>query len=133
MIRALIAMTIKRNIHRRRNVVLWLLLLVLSGSVLYRYVEYRCYVSEELIIDDRVAGRLADKINLNKASWSSIARLPGIGEAKARAIVKYRDEYIRINGVGSEAFKVSEDLQKVKGIGQKTVEQIKEYLVFEGL
>lgn len=54
-------------------------------------------------------------VNLNSADASTLAReLEGIGEAKARAIVEYRQK----NG----PFRRIEDLALVKGIGLRTIE-----------
>lgn len=66
---------------------------------------------------------LDDKINPNADTAVSIARLPSLGNAKAKAIVEHRQ-----NGT---VFKNADDLDNVKGIGPKTVENIKPYLKFE--
>lgn len=57
-------------------------------------------------------------VNINKASAEEIATLPGIGEKTAKLIVDYRDK----NG----SFKKPEDIRKVKGVGEKLFEKIKE-------
>lgn len=69
-------------------------------------------------------------INPNEASAASLARLPGIGVGRAKAVVDYRVEYAARGGQGC-AFKDSNDLDKVKGIGPATVEKIKQWLEFE--
>jgi len=73
---------------------------------------------------------LESRINPNDAPISSLVRLPGIGAAKAAAIVAYRDGY-RPQQTEGRAFSDCDDLQKVKGIGPKTAENICEWLKFE--
>ena len=52
-------------------------------------------------------------ININTAKEEELEALPGIGPVRARAIVDYRDKH--------GPFKRVEDLDKVKGIGPKTI------------
>lgn len=56
-------------------------------------------------------------INLNTATVSQLMGLKGIGEVKANAIVRYREE----NGV----FHSIDEILNVKGIGEKTFEKIR--------
>lgn len=58
------------------------------------------------------------KISLNKATKEELMTLTGIGEAKAKDIINYRDK----NG----GFKTIEDLKKVNGIGDSIFAKIKE-------
>ncbi len=61
---------------------------------------------------------IASPVNINTADAKTIGEaLSGIGLKKAEAIVKYREE----KGV----FKTVEELVNVNGIGEKTVEKIK--------
>lgn len=61
------------------------------------------------------------KININIATIEELQELPGIGPQKASAIIAFRDE----NG----RFKTAEDLSLVSGIGEKTVEKMKDFIV----
>lgn len=69
---------------------------------------------------------LDEKINPNEAQIASLVRLPGIGISRAEAIVAYRNNFSN-----KSAFRRSDDLQKVKGIGPKTIQNIGQWLKFE--
>ena len=63
-----------------------------------------------------IAGSPVFAVDINTADADTIAaELNGVGQSKAVAIVKYRDE----NG----PFKSVDELAQVEGIGQKTVEK----------
>ncbi|MGD2095681.1 MAG: helix-hairpin-helix domain-containing protein [Phycisphaerales bacterium] len=74
--------------------------------------------------------KLESRINPNEAPIASLVRLPGIGISRAGAIVAYR-ESLGSKNEEYPAFRNSNDLQKVKGIGPKTVQKIGELLKFE--
>ncbi|MEN6386699.1 MAG: helix-hairpin-helix domain-containing protein [Phycisphaerales bacterium] len=62
------------------------------------------------------------KLNPNTAKIYELEQLPAIGSAKAKAIADYRQ---------NEKFETAKDIEKVKGIGEKTVIKIEPYLRFE--
>ena len=63
----------------------------------------------------------SNKVNINTASKETLMTLPGIGEAKAQAIINYRQTY------GS--FASIEEIMNVEGIKEGMYEKIKEYIV----
>jgi competence protein ComEA len=62
-------------------------------------------------------------ININTATKEILITLPGVGESTAEKIIKYRESH---NG-----FKKIEHIMKVKGIGKKKFENMKEYIYVE--
>ena len=58
-------------------------------------------------------------VNINTASKKELDALPGIGEVLAQRIIDYRSA----NG----PFSTVDELTKVKGIGEKTLEKLKPY------
>lgn len=68
------------------------------------------------------------RINPNDAPVGSLVRLNNIGVGKATAIIAYRES---ISGNKEKVFCSPQDLEKVKGIGPKTVAGNIELLKFE--
>ena len=66
---------------------------------------------------------LTGLININKASSEELQLLPRIGPATAKKILNYREA----NG----PFQDISDIKKVKSIGPKTFEKIKEHITVE--
>ncbi len=60
------------------------------------------------------------KININTASADELQKLPGIGAKIAQRIIDYRKEH--------GEFKRIEEIMKVKGIGEKTFNRIKDLI-----
>jgi competence protein ComEA len=63
-------------------------------------------------------------VNINTASSAELERLPGIGPAKARAILELRARLKRFARI--------EDLLRVKGIGRATFRKLRPHLVLQG-
>ncbi|MDD9801444.1 MAG: ComEA family DNA-binding protein [Deltaproteobacteria bacterium] len=71
-----------------------------------------------------IAGELRGALNLNAASVEQLILLPGVGEARASAIVALRKQ---LGG-----FKRVEQLTDVRGIGERSLERLRPYLVLKG-
>lgn len=62
-------------------------------------------------------------VNLNTATAEELARLPGIGESKAQAIITRRENH---------RFSRIEDVMRVRGIGRATFRRLQSMLTVEG-
>lgn len=60
-------------------------------------------------------------IDINRASQDELDKLPGIGSVLAGRIIEYRKE----NG----RFSTIEELKSVDGIGEKTFEKVRDYVI----
>lgn len=63
-------------------------------------------------------------INVNTANQKELEAVKGIGPAKAKAILDYRAKH--------GPFKSIDDLDKVKGIGKKTLDEIRPQVAVSG-
>ena len=68
-------------------------------------------------VDDSTNG----KVNINTASKQQLMTIPGVGEAKAQAIMSYREA----NG----SFSSIDEVKKVEGIKDGVFAKMKEYIV----
>ncbi|HER1159110.1 TPA: helix-hairpin-helix domain-containing protein [Streptococcus pyogenes] len=64
------------------------------------------------------ASKDQSKVHINKASLEELQHIPGIGAKRAQDIIDMRD---KLGG-----FKALEDLRQVSGIGEKTLEKLKD-------
>ena len=80
------------------------------------------YTKEEAASVPSAAGDISGsgKVNLNTAGKELLTTLPGIGEARADAILRYRDE----NG----GFSNIEEIMQIAGIKEKIFEEIRDLI-----
>jgi competence protein ComEA len=75
-----------------------------------------------LIEIDQVQPELAEfRVDINAANWPELALMPGVGEVLAKRIVDDREA----NG----SFHDHDNLRRVRGIGPKTLDGMRPYLV----
>ncbi|MEX1041544.1 MAG: helix-hairpin-helix domain-containing protein [Pirellulaceae bacterium] len=61
------------------------------------------------------------QVDINVASWDELAQLPGIGEVLAGRIVESRQQ--------DGPFRDNTDLERVRGIGPRTMQRLQPFLV----
>jgi comEA protein len=86
----------------------------------------RALLAATLVLGGGLAAQAADEatpmvgvVNVNTATAAELELLPGVGPAKARAILEAR----RANG----GFKSVEELEDVKGIGPAALERLRPF------
>lgn len=85
----------------------------ISSSTAARAAGRRAEASESRPASDVV-------VDINKASAADLVAVPGIGKALAQRIVDFREK----NG----PFREVDDLLKIQGIGEKSLEKLRPYL-----
>ena len=73
----------------------------------------------QIIDKTKNTNKKIDVININKASIDELVKLPGVGKVTAKKIISYRSDH---------KFETIEDIIKVKGIGQKKFEKMKDFI-----
>src|SRR5262245_47739175 len=71
-----------------------------------------------------VASATQGVVNINTATAEELELLPGVGPARARAILEYRK--------AQGEFKQVDDLRQVAGIGDRALEQLRPHCVLTG-
>ncbi|CAM3901869.1 MULTISPECIES: ComEA family DNA-binding protein [Shewanella] len=89
--------------------------LLLAALVVASFSLFPALAAEQVSIPADTAQASLTQVNINTASAQELTQLKGIGEAKASAIVEYRDAHGNFNSI--------EELTRVKGIGPKVLEQ----------
>jgi competence protein ComEA len=69
-------------------------------------------------------GGLTGVVNINTATAHQLQMLPGIGEARAKAVIELRKQ--------SGGFKSVDDLLAVKGIGETALKRLRPYVSTQG-
>mgnify|MGYP000650149979 CR=1 FL=1 len=100
-----------------RFIILGIFLIFVSGKI-YKNLRESKNEKEEANYSFYYEDNL--KININKAPLESLILIPGIGEKIAKKIIEEREK---------KKFSKIDDLLKVKGIGKKKIEKIKDYII----
>jgi len=108
------------GLFRSDQLLLGVLAALVLGLMVWHWVRLSEWGARPIEIDRQQPLPLGYKIDINTATWVEFVQLEGIGETLADRIVKDRET----NG----PFRSIDELQRVKGIGPKTIKRIRPYL-----
>lgn len=76
----------------------------------------------ELVDIDRAPPLVARfQVDVNRADWPELIQLPGVGQVLAERLIAERER--------DGAFRSIDDLERVRGIGPRTLDRIRPYLL----
>ena len=96
---------------------------VVAMSLIYMaatWLDQRLQRGGSIDIETAPPLELEFRVDVNRAPWTELTLLPGIGETLAKRIVVSRESH--------GPFATADDLRRVRGIGPKTLERIRPYL-----
>lgn len=97
-------------------------LLALALLAIAAHWSWQAAHSRRLLEIDRVEPDVAEfQVDINSADWPEVALMPGVGEVLAKRIVTDRETH--------GPFQDHQDLRRVRGIGPKTLDGMRPYLV----
>ncbi len=109
---------------RRGDVVLGTILVVICFAfTAWHWVRLSGWGLREIEIERPAAKVFEYRLDVNSATWVEWMQLPGIGETLARRIVEDRETH--------GPFESIEDVQRVKGIGVKTLAKLRPWLTLK--
>jgi len=110
---------------QERKALLLIAILILIGSLLRLFNPGPLLSNYQSNTAKEAAGIKSQPeimVNINLASCDQLEKIPGIGSVIAQRIITYRQQFGPLKSL--------EDLKKVKGIGDKKLENIRQYLKF---
>ncbi len=97
-------------------------LIALSLVVIAGWLVWQGYLRGRLIDIERAEPIAVDfKIDVNSADWTELSLMPGVGEQLAKRIIASRE--------ARGPFRDLDDLRRVRGIGPRTLEGMKPFLL----
>ncbi|MGA2066566.1 MAG: helix-hairpin-helix domain-containing protein [Thermoguttaceae bacterium] len=109
-----------RLLRRADQVVVALLVLAALAAAVAWWISQGGWRSRLIEVDRAEPESAAFQVDINAADWPELVQLPGVGKALAQRIVESRHT--------RGPFVDNEDLRRVRGIGPKTLENIRPYL-----
>ncbi len=112
----------RRTILRRADQACAAVLVMVSLAMIAMFWSKELMRLEDRLKIERASSRTVEfQLDINQAPWTEIALLPDVGETLAKRIVASREQ--------EGPFTRHDDLRRVRGIGPRTMERIRPYLL----
>lgn len=108
-------------LHRADQLAVAILVLFGLCGTLWWWLSQGGWQGRLVEIDQSPLHEALFQVDLNRAGWPELTQLPDIGETLARRIVESREH--------EGPFVDHNDLTRVRGIGPKTLERVRPYLL----
>jgi competence protein ComEA len=110
------------SVRRGEQATVAVIAVMLAGCWLGSWI-WRGGWSGRLARVEHESARVVFVVDINRAQWPELASLPRIGETLAKRIIEVRKR--------EGPYRSVDELQKVHGIGVRTVDRIRPYVKFE--
>ena len=107
--------------QRRELFVAYILGAVMLASLGYLYAQQRGWFRAAPVVERHATDLPRKPIELNSANWFELMQIQGIGEVRAKEIVRLRESKKR-------GFASFDELTAVRGITPEIVERMKEHV-----
>jgi len=111
----------------RQRLALSLLILLILAYLFILYPQHPSRISTPQPLEGPRANELNDKLDPNTATLSDLSALPNLGPAMARRVIEDREQFQKTHP-HEPAYKAIDDLQRIKGIGPATLENLRPHL-----
>ena len=105
-------------VKKQLIIIFFLTTALFAGIAIKAGRDYHWWLPETEIVSVLTPEDLKTKIDVNESPWYELLLLPKVGEAKAKAIVAYREKYGR--------FESLDELSRIDGIGKKIIALLKD-------
>ncbi|HUV39382.1 MAG TPA: helix-hairpin-helix domain-containing protein [Planctomycetota bacterium] len=104
--------------RRLELLVVYALCVLLLGSLGVLWLRQKGFFTAEPVVEHTPDRRLAKPIELNAAEWWELTEIRGIGEVRAKAIIRWRDTY--------GGFDNLDHVREVPGIPDTVVDEMRD-------
>lgn len=108
---------------KREFIVIIFFSAILIAGIGLKYIKENHWNLESTEVVNLARGKTSYRIDINKADWHELMLLPGIGKARAKAIIEYRHKHGDIHSI--------DELSNIKGIGDSILNSVRDLIIIK--